>query len=145
MWPIFLKIYQLQKILFDLSLSGRRVENLKISSFDLRVNSFLKNALFNNLPWNTESSLAITMEKNLPIKNWKTLKISDEKQSWKSENCEINYHIRTPKASFGLKMRLMKSTKTGLFKIIIIYRLSKKQNRIRLFYDIKKYFMDVGI
>ena len=104
-----------KKILFEFSLSGRRIENLKISSFEHRVNSFLKKALSKNLPRNTESSLARIMEKNLHNKNRKTPK---EKHSWKSENCEINYNIRTPKASFGLKMRLTKSTKTGLFQIV---------------------------
>ena len=106
------KITIYKKILFELSLSGRRVENLKLSSQIISQKSLVTKLR------NTESSLARNMEKNLPNINRKTSKISEEKKSWRSENCQINYNIRTPKASFGLKMRLTKSTKTGLFQII---------------------------
>ena len=106
---------KLQKDPFRTFTVGQTRQNLKISTFEHRADSFLKKSLTKNYPRNRESSLARTMEKNLPNKIRKSPK---EKQSWRSENCQINYNIRTPKASFGLKMRLTKSTKTGLFQII---------------------------
>ena len=70
-------------------------------------------------PRNTESSFARNLQPNLTkfINDGKTPKI---KGSWKSENYEIHYNVRTPKANIGL--RLTKSYKKGFLQnSLIIY------------------------
>ena len=55
------------------------------------------------------------MEQNLTKFN-NDRKNSKMKRSWKSENFEIHYNVRTPKAKIGLQ--LTKSYKKGFFQIV---------------------------
>ena len=65
------------------------------------------------------SSLTRNMEPNLTKFN-NDLKNSKTKRSWKSENFEIYYSVRTPKAK--IELRLTKSSKKASFKLKLSFK-----------------------